>query len=181
MSNDLTKGEEKIIEASGVGLNDPKRRDFLVAATGVATGVGVGATCLPFIESMKPSADVLSKATTEVDLNGISKGETRTVEWQGKPVFILHRNDAQIQAMAETPDTKDPQADSDRVKNPEWLVVVGLCTHLGCIPNRQADGWFCPCHGSAYDDSGRILEGPAPTNLEVPRYQFVSSDKILIG
>lgn len=181
MSNDITKGDENIIEAKGEGLNDPKRRDFLVAATGVATGVGVGAACLPFIESMRPSADVMSKATTEVDLAGIGKGEVRTVEWQGKPVFILHRNEAQIQAMEDSQGVKDPQADSDRVKKPEWLVVVGLCTHLGCIPNRKSDGWFCPCHGSVYDDSGRILQGPAPRNLEVPRYQFVSSEKILIG
>ncbi len=181
MSNDLIKGEENIVGGSGDEPNNPKRRDFLVQATGVATGIGVGAAALPFIESMKPSADVMSKATTEVDIASIPKGETRTVEWQGKPVFILHRNEAQIQAMAETPDTKDPQDDAERVKKPEWLVVVGLCTHLGCIPNRTAEGWFCPCHGSAYDDSGRILYGPAPRNLDVPRYQFVSSEKILIG
>jgi len=162
-------------------VQDPKRRDFLVTATGIATGVGVGAAAIPFIESMKPSADVMSKATAEIDLAGIGKGETRTAEWQGKPIFILHRTEDQIRAMQDSSDTKDPQKDEDRVSNPDWLVVVGLCTHLGCIPNRAADGWFCPCHGSSYDDSGRILEGPAPKNLEVPRYQFISSEKILIG
>ncbi len=181
MSNDLTKGNEGVMGVGGEGPVDPKRRDFLVKATGVATGVGVGAAAIPFIESMKPSADVMSKSTTEVNLAGIPKGETRTVEWQGKPVFILHRTEEQIRAMAETPDTKDPEPDSERVKKPEWLVVVGLCTHLGCIPNRTADGWFCPCHGSVYDNSGRIMQGPAPRNLDVPRYQFISSEKILIG
>ena len=163
------------------GIQDPKRRDFLVTATGIATGVGVGAAAIPFVESMKPSADVMSKATTEVDLAGIGKGETRTIEWQGKPVFILHRDENQIRTMQDSTDTKDPQKDEDRVQKPEWLVVVGLCTHLGCIPNRSAEGWFCPCHGSVYDDSGRILEGPAPRNLEVPRYKFISSEKVLIG
>lgn len=180
MSEELTMNNNPENEKKE-NVDNPARRGFLVKATGVATGVGMAAAALPFVESMKPSADVLSKSTTEVDLSGMGEGEFRTVEWQGKPVFILHRNEEQIRAMSETPDTKDPQNDTDRVKQPDWLIVVGLCTHLGCIPNRKADGWFCPCHGSSYDDSGRILEGPAPKNLEVPRYQFVSSEKILIG
>jgi len=159
----------------------PQRRDFLTAATTVVAGAGATAACWPFISSMNPSSDVLSKATTEASLKGIRPGEVKTVEWQGKPVFILHRQEKQIASMEGEGEGKDPQQDGDRVKNPDWLVVVGICTHLGCVPSRKKEGWFCPCHGSAYDNSGRILKGPAPTNLEVPEYEFVGNDKIIIG
>ena len=149
-------------------VKDPSRRDFLGKITATVGGVGVAATCWPFISSMNPSTDVLSKATTEVDLNGITKGsENRSAE--------------QLEILKETPPGKDPQPDSQRVKKPEWLVVVGICTHLGCVPNIKKDGWLCPCHGSVYDLSGRILHGPAPRNLEVPPYRFLSDNKILIG
>jgi len=160
---------------------DKNRRDFLTSATTVVAGAGVAAACWPFISSMNPSADVLSKATSEASLKGIRPGEAKTVEWQGKPVFILRRTEKQIAAMESNEGGKDPQADADRVQNPDWLVVVGICTHLGCVPSRKKDGWFCPCHGSVYDNSGRILKGPAPTNLELPPYEFVSADKIIIG
>jgi len=141
----------------------------------------VTAACWPFVSSMNPSSDVLSKATTEASLKGIRPGEVKTVEWQGKPVFILHREEKQIAAMEGAGEGKDQQQDSDRVKNPDWLVVVGICTHLGCVPSRKNNGWFCPCHGSVYDNSGRILKGPAPRNLDVPEYEFVGNNKIIIG
>ncbi len=161
--------------------DDPERRDFLNTATGVVAGAGAACAAWPFISSMNPSTDVLSKATTEVDISGISAGESKTVEWQGKPVFILHRDENMIRAMGENQGGKDPQEDGNRIQRPEWLVVVGLCTHLGCVPSRKEDGWLCPCHGSVYDNSGRILRGPAPTNLEVPHYEFLTDNKILIG
>jgi len=160
---------------------DPERRDFLLAATSAVAGAGAVTATWPFISSMNPSQDVLAKSTTEVSLDGIEPGQAQTVEWQGKPVFILHRTDEQISKMNETQGGKDLEADNERIIKPEWLVVVGLCTHLGCVPSRKKDGWFCPCHGSAYDNSGRILRGPAPRNLDLPPYEFVTENKILIG
>jgi len=162
-------------------LENPDRRDFLTTATSIVTGAGVAAACWPFVSSMNPSSDVLSKATTEASLKGIRPGEVKTVEWQGKPVFILRRTEKQISEMEQSQGDKDPESDASRVINPDWLIVVGLCTHLGCVPSRKKDGWFCPCHGSVYDNSGRILKGPAPTNLIVPKYEFVSEDKVIIG
>ncbi|MDH5300011.1 MAG: ubiquinol-cytochrome c reductase iron-sulfur subunit [Gammaproteobacteria bacterium] len=164
-----------------IELENPERRDFIATAATVVTGVGVATACWPFISSMNPSSDVLSKATTEASLKGIRPGEVKTVEWQGKPVFILRRTEKQIAEMEQSGSEKDPQADKDRVINPDWLVVVGLCTHLGCVPSRKPDGWMCPCHGSVYDNSGRVLKGPAPQNLIVPKYEFISEDKIIIG
>jgi len=161
--------------------DNPDRRDFLTVATGVVAGAGIAAASWPFINSMNPSQDVLSKAKVEVDLNGIELGSAKTIAWQGKPVFVLHRTDQQIASMADSAGVKDPQADQERVKKPEWLVVVGVCTHLGCVPNRQDAGWFCPCHGSVFDNSGRILRGPAPTNLALPPYDFISDKKLVIG
>jgi ubiquinol-cytochrome c reductase iron-sulfur subunit len=162
--------------------NDPNRRDFILnSATGVVAGAGLTVACWPFISSMNPSADVLAKSTSEASLTGIRPGEVKTVPWQGKPVFILRRTEKQIAEMEKNEGGKDPQLDSERVKNPDWLIVVGLCTHLGCVPARKKDGWFCPCHGSVYDNSGRILKGPAPRNLDLPPYEFVSADKIIIG
>ena len=162
-------------------IKDSGRRDFLMMATGVVGGAGVAATCVPFVASMNPSSDVLAKATTEVDLSEITPGAIRTVAWQGKPVFILRRTPEQIKAMAESQGGFDPQADKDRVQNPEWLVVIGVCTHMGCVPNKEAPGWTCHCHGSQYDDSGRVMRGPAPKTLDVPPYKFVEANKILIG
>jgi len=161
--------------------DDPQRRDFLTVATGVVASAGVATACWPFISSMNPSTDVLSKATSEASLSGIRAGEVKTVEWQGKPVFILHRQEKQIAAMEGLGEGKDPEKDSIRVKNPDWLVVIGICTHLGCVPLRKKEGWFCPCHGSAYDNSGRVLSGPAPRNLDVPDYNFIGPNKIIIG
>ncbi len=159
---------------------DPGRRDFLEQATCALAGVGAAAAAWPFISSMNPTTDVVAAASTEVDVGAIPPGASRTVAWQGKPVFIVHRTPEQIEAMAASEGIKDPQPDAERVVRPEWLVVVGICTHLGCVPGRRDDGWLCPCHGSVYDNSGRILRGPAPRNLEVPPYEFLAEDRILI-
>ncbi|KAL9323798.1 hypothetical protein ACSQ67_008655 [Phaseolus vulgaris] len=141
---------------------------------------------LKFVLSMSASKDVLALASLEVDLSSIEPGSTVTVKWRGKPVFIRRRTEDDIK-LANSVDVlslRDPQQDADRVKDPEWLIVVGVCTHLGCIPLPNAGdfgGWFCPCHGSHYDISGRIRKGPAPYNLEVPTYSFLDENKLLIG
>lgn len=158
------------------------RRDFLYLSAGAFSAVGLGAALWPFISSMNPSADVLALSTTEVDLSQVEDGQRVTVKWQGKPVFIDRRTPAAIEEAESTPlaDLRDPETDAERVLTPEWLVVVGVCTHLGCVPLGQKPsqprgdwgGWFCPCHGSHYDTSGRIRKGPAPLNLLVPPYAF---------
>lgn len=141
---------------------------------------------LKFVLSMSASKDVLALASLEVDLSSIEPGSTVTVKWRGKPVFIRRRteDDIKLANSVDISSLRDPQEDSARVKNPEWLVVVGVCTHLGCIPLPNAGdfgGWFCPCHGSHYDISGRIRKGPAPYNLEVPTYSFMEDNKLLVG
>ncbi|XP_047323113.1 cytochrome b-c1 complex subunit Rieske-4, mitochondrial-like [Impatiens glandulifera] len=141
---------------------------------------------LKFVVSMSASKDVLALASLEVDLSSIEPGTTVTVKWRGKPVFIRRRteDDIKLANSVDISSLRDPQDDSSRVKNPEWLVVVGVCTHLGCIPLPNAGdygGWFCPCHGSHYDISGRIRKGPAPYNLEVPTYSFLEEHKLLVG
>jgi ubiquinol-cytochrome c reductase iron-sulfur subunit len=160
---------------------NPERRDFLGKMTAAVGVAGAAGACWPLISSMNPSLDVLSKATTAVDLSAIPPGTLHTAAWQGKPVFILHRTEQQAAAMAASAGGKDPVPDQQRVQKPQWLVVVGICTHLGCVPNRNDEGWLCPCHGSVYDNSGRILRGPAPRNLDVPPYHFEADDKLLIG
>jgi ubiquinol-cytochrome c reductase iron-sulfur subunit len=167
------------------------RRDFLKLVTGSFAVVGAGALAWPFINSMNPSRDVLALSTTEVDLQPIPVGAAVTVVWRGKPVFVRHRTAEEIQVARSTPisELPDPQTDQARVKKPEWLVLVGICTHLGCVPLGQKPtdqrgeygGWFCPCHGSHYDTSGRIRRGPAPANLAVPEYAFTSDKQIRIG
>jgi ubiquinol-cytochrome c reductase iron-sulfur subunit len=159
--------------------------------TGVVGAVGVALAAWPFIDSMNPAADVLALASTGVDLSPIAEGQRITVTWRGKPVFIDHRTADDIQAARETPLSEliDPQTDADRVQKPEWLIVVGVCTHLGCIPLGQKagdprgefGGWFCPCHGSHYDTAGRIRKGPAPLNLLVPPYEFLDDTTVKIG
>jgi len=160
---------------------DSSRRDFLGNLTAAVAGGGVAAACVPFVSSMNPSSDVLEKATVEIDISGIPMGQEKTFSWQGKPVFVVHRTPEEIAEMVASPGGKDPVPDSQRVQKPKWLVVIGICTHLGCVPNKTAQGWLCPCHGSVYDNSGRIISGPAPKNLHLPPYHFVSNDKILIG
>jgi ubiquinol-cytochrome c reductase iron-sulfur subunit len=167
------------------------RRDFLILTASAIGAVGVAATVWPFINSLNPARDTLALATTEVDLAPVQVGQRLTVAWRGKPIFVDHRTPEEIKA-AEDVDVsslRDPQADSSRVKKPEWLVIIGVCTHLGCIPlgQRTGDdrgpygGWFCPCHGSVYDTSGRIRQGPAPANLVVPPYDFTGDTTIKIG
>lgn len=168
------------------GTTEPTRRDFIVIAASAFGAVGAAAAVWPFIDQMNPSADVLALSSTEVDLSQIAAGQSVTILWRGKPVFVRHRTEAEI-AQARKDDTAslpDPQNDADRVQKPEWLVMMGVCTHLGCVPlGQQGDfgGWFCPCHGSHYDTSGRIRKGPAPTNLPVPDYAFLNDTRIRIG
>ncbi|WP_291296667.1 ubiquinol-cytochrome c reductase iron-sulfur subunit [Elioraea sp.] len=167
------------------------RRDFLKLTTAAMAAVGVGAVVWPFIQSMNPSASVLALASTEVDLAPITEGQSITVMWRGKPVFVRHRTADDIKAANDVAlnTLPDPQADGARVQKAEWLVMIGVCTHLGCVPlgQRPTDakgdfgGWFCPCHGSHYDTSGRIRRGPAPRNLDVPEYTFVNDTNIRIG
>ena len=175
----------------GGHAGDGSRRDFLYVATGTAAAVGAALTIWPLIDQMNPAEDVLALASTEVDLSPIEVGQSITVVWRGKPVFVRRRTAGEISAAAETAvsDLPDPEVDDERVQQPEWLVLVGVCTHLGCIPLGQKStdprgdwgGWFCPCHGSHYDTSGRIRKGPAPENLAVPPYEFVTETTIKIG
>ena len=167
------------------------RRDFLYLAAGAMGAVGAGSAVWPLVDSMNPAADVLALATTEVDISKVTVGQSVTVVWEGKPVFIRHRTPEEIKSATEIDvnTLRDPQADKDRASKSEWLIVVGICTHLGCIPQGQKPGqprgefggWFCPCHGSQYDTSGRIRLGPAPKNLAVPPYKFVSDTLVRIG
>ena len=162
------------------------RRDFLYVATGTLGAVGVAAASWPFIHQMNPSAAVLALASTEVDLSAIEQGQAITVIWRGKPVFIRHRTAKEISQAQDTSleALPDPQADSERVQKAEWLILVGVCAHLGCVPlshTGEYEGWFCPCHGSHYDTSGRIRKGPAPANLAVPEYVFIDDLKVRIG
>ena len=168
------------------GEKKTNRRDFLFTASYTVGAVGIGATIWPFIDQMNPDSSVKALATTEVDISQIEPGKSITVLWRGKPVFIKRRTQEEI-AEARSVDLKElphPEKDEDRAKNPEWLVMLGVCTHLGCVPltdKGDYNAWFCPCHGSHYDTSGRIRKGPAPTNLEVPKYEFVDSKTIKIG
>lgn len=162
------------------------RRDFIHVASASLGAIAAGLAVWPLVDQMNPSADVLALATTEADLSTIGVGESLTIVWRGKPVFIRRRTAAEIAEARAVPmaDLKDPELDQDRVQKDEWLIMVGICTHLGCVPlGQQGDygGWFCPCHGSHYDTSGRIRKGPAPKNLVVPDYLFVSDTKIVIG
>ena len=154
---------------------DMERRDFLYVATGAVGAVGATFAVWPLIDQMNPDRSVLALASTQIDLSQIAVGQSVTIKWRGKPVFIRHRTPKEIaEAQAVSlADLIDPQKDSERVQKPEWLIMVGICTHLGCVPlgNRgDYDGWFCPCHGSHYDTSGRIRKGPAPQNLAIPPY-----------
>lgn len=170
---------------------EPNRRDFLNIAVGATGAVGGAFFAWPLIDSMNPAADTLALASTEVDLSGVEEGQSIVVKWRGKPVFIRHRTAEEIEAAkaVSLDDLVDPQADDDRVQKPEWLIMVGVCTHLGCIPLGNKDGepkgdfggWFCPCHGSHYDTSGRIRKGPAPKNLNVPEYAFIDESVVKIG
>lgn len=169
--------------------NDPGNRTFNYAMLGGARFMGASAARLAvvkFLASMNPAADVLALASLEVDITNLKTGNCMTVKWRGKPVFIRARTEDEIASAenVEMGELRDPASDADRVQKPETLVVLGVCTHLGCVPITGAgdfNGWFCPCHGSHYDTSGRIRKGPAPLNLEIPPYSFVDDTKVLVG
>ncbi len=167
------------------------RRDFLILTSAAMGAIGTVALMRPFIESMAPAKDVLALSTVEVDLAPIEVGQAITVKWRGKPLFVRHRTEQEISQARLTPskDLIDPETDEKRVQKPEWLIMVGVCTHLGCVPLGQRpgdnkgkyNGWFCPCHGSHYDTSGRVRIGPAPKNLFVPEYTFLNDTTIRVG
>jgi ubiquinol-cytochrome c reductase iron-sulfur subunit len=161
------------------------RRDFIVLTASSMVGIGAVCACFPLLDSMNPSADVIALSSIEIDISGIQRGETKTFSWRGKPIFVRNRTDEEIQIArsVQLSSMIDPESDSDRVKtgHEQWLVLIGVCTHLGCVPNGDDKGWLCPCHGSHYDISGRVTRGPAPSNLVVPTYTFISDTKIKIG
>jgi len=168
---------------------EPTRRDFLYIATGAVGAIGAAATLVPLVSQMNPDASTIAAgAPIEVELGPITEGQVIKVFWRGKPIFISHRTKKEIEEAAKVnlASLPDPQPDSARVKpgKEQWQVLIGICTHLGCIPLAHQgtyDGYFCPCHGSQYDTSGRIRSGPAPTNLPLPPYEFLSDTKIRIG
>ena len=170
------------------GGSDPNRRDFIYIAAGAGAVGAVGAAAIPLIGQMNPAADTLALASIEYDLGKVAEGQQVVIKWRSKPLFVRYRTKKEIQE-AQNVDIKtlrDPQADSDRVKkgHEQYLIVVGVCTHLGCVPNfggGDYGGWLCPCHGSQYDTSGRIRQGPAPLNLPVPDYVFLTDTKIKVG
>jgi ubiquinol-cytochrome c reductase iron-sulfur subunit len=177
---------ESVVEGEG---GDATRRDFIHIAAGAAA---VGATAMvvwPLINSMNPAADTLALASIEFDMTKVQEGQQVVIKWQGKPVFVRYRSPAELQRVIaddHAPDLKQPQTDAERTKpgHEKYLVVLGNCTHLGCVPTfgtGDYGGWFCPCHGSHYDASGRIRKGPAPLNLIVPDYEFMSDTRVKIG
>ena len=169
------------------------KRDLLQLVTGAGAAIGIGAIAWPLIDSMNPSKDVLALSSVDVDLTPIVEGQGITVVWQGKPIFLRHRTPTEIKEAQDVSLSQliEPQADSARVKagHDQWIVLIGICTHLGCVPlgNKPSDprgewgGWFCPCHGSQYDTSGRVRHGPAPANLGLPPYAFSSDTKVKLG
>ena len=167
---------------------DPNRRDFIHIAAATAAVGAVGSVVWPLVSQMNPSADVLALASIEFDLSKVQQGQQVVVKWQGKPVFVRYRTQKEIDEAikADNEPMKDPQPDAARHKpgKPQYLILVGVCTHLGCVPNfglGDYGGWLCPCHGSQYDTSGRIRKGPAPLNLAVPTWDFISDTKVKIG
>ncbi|MGE3145356.1 MAG: ubiquinol-cytochrome c reductase iron-sulfur subunit [Pseudorhodoplanes sp.] len=168
---------------------EPTRRDFLYIATGAVGAVGAAAVAWPLIAQMNPDASTIAAgAPIEIDLTPVAEGQVIKVFWRGKPIFINHRTPKQIKEAQDVnlATLPDPQPDSARVKtgHDQWQVLIAICTHLGCIPlahQGEYDGYFCPCHGSVYDTSGRIRQGPAPSNLALPPYEFLSDSKIKIG
>jgi ubiquinol-cytochrome c reductase iron-sulfur subunit len=170
--------------------NDSKvsRRDFVTLTASSFAAIGAASFLWPFISSLNPSADVLALASVEVDISKVQEGQTIVVQWRGKPVFIRHRTKKEIEESQNTPLSllKHQESDDMRVQKgkEQWLITIGICTHLGCVPlanQGEYGGWFCPCHGSHYDTSGRIRKGPAPENLHIPTYTFASDTKIIIG
>ncbi|MEC5292575.1 ubiquinol-cytochrome c reductase iron-sulfur subunit [Aurantimonas sp. C2-6-R+9] len=186
MSADMSGSESP---AEGAGAT---RRDFLYIATGAMAAVGTAVALWPFIDSMNPAADVLALSSVDIDLSSVEIGQRITAMWRSRPVFIARRTPEEIaraRADDNDPGLIDPATDASRVIQEEWLIVVGVCTHLGCIPLGQDPaaphgdwgGWFCPCHGSVYDTAGRVRRSPAPRNLDVPPYEFLDNGAVRIG
>ncbi len=182
-------------------LSEPTRRDFLYLTTGMASAVGAVSVAWPFIDQMRPDASTLAMASIEVNVAALQPGMSLTVKWRGKPVFVRNRTATEVeeaQAVALS-DLKDPIARNANLPaeapatgvdrsggqgKENWIVMIGSCTHLGCVPLGQSGdfgGWFCPCHGSHYDTAGRIRKGPAPQNLAIPTFAFASDTVIRIG
>ncbi len=181
-------------------LPDPSKRDFLYVATGTAGAIGLASFVWPLIDQMNPDASTLAQASIEVDVSSLEKGQEITVKWRGKPVFIRYRSDKEVEEAnaVDMADLKDGLARNENASGTDasdknrsagegrenWIVMLGVCTHLGCVPVGSAGefgGWFCPCHGSHYDTAGRIRKGPAPENLPVPEYKFINDTNIKIG
>ena len=167
---------------------DPSRRDFIHIAAGAAAAGAAVAVVWPLVDQMNPAGDTLAMASIEFDLSKVADGQQVVLKWRGKPLFVRKRTPVEIASAVKDDHAslRDPATDESRHKpgKPEWLVLVGTCTHLGCVPTFQGGdygGWFCPCHGSHYDTSGRIRKGPAPKNLEVPDWAFLSDTQIKIG
>jgi ubiquinol-cytochrome c reductase iron-sulfur subunit len=179
---------------------NPTRRDFLTVMAGSWAAVGAAATLWPLVQQMNPDSSTQALASIEVDLAPIAEGQSITIKWRGNPVFVRHRTAKEIEEAKAVPiaDLPDPDARNANVKEgdpatdvnrvvggkEQFLVMMGVCTHLGCVPLGQQGeygGWFCPCHGSHYDTAGRIRKGPAPENLPVPKYEYISDAKIRIG
>jgi ubiquinol-cytochrome c reductase iron-sulfur subunit len=192
---------EEVTDVSTPSMVEPTRRDFLYLATGAVAAVGTAAVVWPFINTMNPDASTLAMASTDVDLTPIAEGQSITIKWRGKPVFIRNRSPKEIEdgkavPMAQLVDTdaRNPNIEGDATQATDenraakgkenWLIMIGTCTHLGCVPLGQSGdfgGWFCPCHGSHYDTAGRIRKGPAPENLHIPPYAFTNDTTIRIG
>jgi len=181
--------ESLVAHQARVRHADPANRTFNYTMIGGARFLGASAARLlvvKFLAAMNPAADVLALASLEVDISNLQEGNCMIVKWRGKPVFVRARTADEIEQATSVAmsDLRDPATDEDRVQKPEYLVCIGVCTHLGCVPiNGAGDfgGWFCPCHGSHYDTSGRIRKGPAPLNLEIPPYEFIDDGKLLVG
>jgi len=174
-------------------LEDGSKRDFIFLATGATAAAGAAAVGWPLVAQMGKAADTLAAGSIEIDLTKVAQGQQLKMLWRGKPVFVRHRTPAEIEEAVNTDvsDCPDPETDSDRLVpdtngnlRPEFLVMVGVCTHFGCVPVGEAgdfDGWYCPCHGSHYDTSGRIRKGPAPKNMAIPDYTYISDTVIKVG
>jgi ubiquinol-cytochrome c reductase iron-sulfur subunit len=174
-------------------IENPRRRDYLQVAAVAFAGIGAGVTLLPLINSMNPSADVLALSSTEVDVSAIEPGQAIKTSFRKQPLFVRNLTPAEMAAAQAVPisSLRDPQTLEERTQegHANWLITLGVCTHLGCVPLGAGEGenrgpfggYFCPCHGSAYDTAGRIRQGPAPKNLEVPKYEFTSPTVVVVG
>lgn len=191
MTKKSSSSQSKKASEASLSTTQETRRDFLYLTTAAFGLTGLAATAWPFINTLNPSADVRALSVVKVDISGVEVGKSMTVNWQGKPVYIRRRTPEEIKQAEEVTlnELIDPEEDKVRVQKSEWLVVLGICTHLGCRPVGQKamdqkgeyGGWLCPCHGSHYDTSGRIRKGPAPKNLPVPPYEFINDTQIKIG